>query len=229
MRPKGRLTAERKGFRDLAIYSLNHRSVGKSTHAPGTAGAHVAYITRENAAGAVLAERMPQERNEARAWINQAEAHDRKNGRICDKVMVALPRELDVEQRVELKTVSTAILGKISPSRRASLRPRFQRGRIVMKSTTTAAAVAALMLIATQGANASELTWQQCIQDFKFYSSAARTCKNMNARVVEGDKCRMSGVCQNSYGIPRDTSITVPRGRVRKLNNCNGWLRDGSC
>ena len=86
----------------MAIYSLNHRSVGKSTHATGTAGAHIAYITRKDAAGAALAERMPQERHEARAWIDRAEANDRKNGRVCDKVMVALPRELDVEQRIEL-------------------------------------------------------------------------------------------------------------------------------
>ena len=86
----------------MAIYSLNHRSVGKSTHATGTAGAHIAYITRKDAAGVVLAERMPQERHEARAWIDRAEANDRKNGRVYDKVMVALPHELDMEQRIEL-------------------------------------------------------------------------------------------------------------------------------
>ena len=45
---------------------------------------------------------MPQERHEARAWIDRAEANDRKNGRVCDKVMVALPRELDTGQRMEL-------------------------------------------------------------------------------------------------------------------------------
>ena len=96
------MTAERKGFQGLAIYSLNHRSIGKPTHSPGTAGAHIAYIVRKGAAGAVLAERMPQERHEARAWIDRAETNDRKNGRVCDKVMVALPRELDTEQRVAL-------------------------------------------------------------------------------------------------------------------------------
>jgi hypothetical protein len=86
----------------LAIYSLNHRSIGKSTHAPGTAGAHIDYITRDSAARVVLAERMPEQRREAHAWLDQAEATDRKNGRVCDKVMLALPRELSPEERAEL-------------------------------------------------------------------------------------------------------------------------------
>jgi hypothetical protein len=86
----------------LAIYSLNHRSIGKSTHAPGTAGAHIDYITRDSAARVVLAERMPEQRHEAHAWLDQAEASDRKNGRVCDKVMLALPRELSPEERADL-------------------------------------------------------------------------------------------------------------------------------
>lgn len=86
----------------LAIYSLNHRSIGKSTHAPGTAGAHIDYITRDSAARVVLAEHMPGQRHEAHAWLDQAEASDRKNGRVCDKVMLALPRELSPEERADL-------------------------------------------------------------------------------------------------------------------------------
>ncbi|WP_413208483.1 MobA/MobL family protein, partial [Rhodospirillum sp. A1_3_36] len=86
----------------MAIYSLNHRSIGKSTHAPGTAGAHVDYITRDSAARVVLAEHMPEQRHEAHAWLDQAEASDRKNGRVCDKVMLALPRELSPEERADL-------------------------------------------------------------------------------------------------------------------------------
>ncbi len=86
----------------MAIYSLNHRSIGKSTHAPGTAGAHVDYITRDSAARVVLAEHMPEQRHEAHAWLDQAETSDRKNGRVCDKVMLALPRELSPEERANL-------------------------------------------------------------------------------------------------------------------------------
>lgn len=86
----------------LAIYSLNHRSIGKSTHAPGTAGAHIDYITRDSAARVVLGEHMPEQRHEAHAWLDQAEASDRKNGRVCDKLMLALPRELSPEERADL-------------------------------------------------------------------------------------------------------------------------------
>ena len=34
----------------MAIYSLSHSSIGRTTHAAGTAGAHVMYITRQLAA-----------------------------------------------------------------------------------------------------------------------------------------------------------------------------------
>lgn len=93
---------ERQEEKALAIYSLNHRSIGKSTHAPGTAGAHVDYITRDSAARIVLSQHMPSHRHEAHAWLDQAETSDRKNGRVCDKVMLALPRELSPEERAEL-------------------------------------------------------------------------------------------------------------------------------
>jgi len=86
----------------MAIYSLNHRWVGKTTHAPRTAGAHVRYITRPEAATCVMAERMPSDPLEARAWLDHQEAIDRKNARVIDKVMIALPIELTHEQRVEL-------------------------------------------------------------------------------------------------------------------------------
>jgi hypothetical protein len=49
-----------------------------------------------------MAERMPSDPLEARAWLDQQEAADRKNARVIDKVMIALPIELTHEQRVEL-------------------------------------------------------------------------------------------------------------------------------
>ena len=86
----------------MAIFSLNHKSIGRTTHAPGTAAAHIAYITRRSAASAVLSARMPIARpgrsGDVRAWINTQEASDRKNGRVADKIMVALPQELSAEQ-----------------------------------------------------------------------------------------------------------------------------------
>jgi hypothetical protein len=49
-----------------------------------------------------MAERMPCDPLEARAWLDHQEAIDRKNARVCDKVMIALPIELTHDQRVEL-------------------------------------------------------------------------------------------------------------------------------
>ena len=86
----------------MAIYSLNHSHIGKTTQAKaGTAGAHVRYITRRGAVSLVLGEHMPTRRDSARAWLDERELSDRKNGRVCDKVFLALPVELDSLQRAE--------------------------------------------------------------------------------------------------------------------------------
>lgn len=92
----------------MAIYSVNVSAIGKGTQKQaGTAGAHVAYITRSTAAVAVLAERMPTARigsrgGAARKWLDEQEQADRKNGRVVTKVMVALPHELTDQQRADL-------------------------------------------------------------------------------------------------------------------------------
>jgi hypothetical protein len=103
----------------VAIYSLSLRSIGRSTHQAGTAGAHVAYITRAAACRAVLAENMPSAEigargGEARVWLDEAEAGDRKNARVADRIMLALPVELDASQRVELVR---AFVGKLTGSK----------------------------------------------------------------------------------------------------------------
>ena len=91
----------------MAIYSLSLRSIGRSTHRAGTAGAHVAYVTRASACRAVVAENMPAppigaKGGEARAWLDDQEQADRKNARVADRIMLALPVELDAAARVEL-------------------------------------------------------------------------------------------------------------------------------
>jgi len=91
----------------MAIYHLRHASVGRSTHAAGTAGAHVSYITRTGACREVIGADMPvpaagERGGEARAWLDRQEEADRKNARVIDKVTIALPRELNAVQRVEL-------------------------------------------------------------------------------------------------------------------------------
>lgn len=87
----------------MAIYSLHHHSIGKSTQAKShTSAAHVRYITRSSAASRVEARRMPERPHHAAAYLTDAENRDRKNARVADKVMLALPRELTGEQRAAL-------------------------------------------------------------------------------------------------------------------------------
>ncbi|NKX68284.1 MobA/MobL family protein (plasmid) [Labrenzia sp. 5N] len=87
----------------MAIYSLNHKPIGKSTQEkPYTTGAHINYITRSSALGKLDGARMPLDREGARSFFNSAEDTGRKNGRVSDKIMLALPRELTATQRHEL-------------------------------------------------------------------------------------------------------------------------------
>lgn len=86
----------------VAIYSCNVASIGKSTHAGGTAGAHLSYIGREGAEPVILCEHMPSDPAQARAWMDREEGADRKNARLGDKIRLALPRELNPDQRAAL-------------------------------------------------------------------------------------------------------------------------------
>lgn len=79
----------------MAIYSLRLSSVGKTTQKqPFTGAAHLKYITRKEAVTHVLAARMPDTRRQAIAWLKREERDDRKNARVIDKVVLALPKEL---------------------------------------------------------------------------------------------------------------------------------------
>lgn len=87
----------------MAIYSLHHAPIGKATQPrPHTAAAHLRYITRRSACTQLLSARMPARSAQARAWIRREEDGDRKNARVGDKVLLALPRELGKGQRAEL-------------------------------------------------------------------------------------------------------------------------------
>jgi hypothetical protein len=86
----------------LAIYSCNLRSIGKTTHAAGTAGAHLLYIGRPDAAPVLQAGHMPESASEAATWMDRQERADRANARLLDKVRIALPRELSKAERAEL-------------------------------------------------------------------------------------------------------------------------------
>lgn len=101
----------------MAIYSLHHSSIGKSTQdAPYTAGAHINYITRESAASGCVARRMPGEAVKAAAFFREREDALRKNARVADKLMLALPRELDATKRQALVAeFAEAITGGRAP------------------------------------------------------------------------------------------------------------------
>jgi hypothetical protein len=86
----------------MAIYSCNLKSIGRTTHLPGTAGAHIRYIARPQAQPVILAAHMPSDPAAARNWIDRAERASRKNARVLDKIRIALPRELDEAQRAQL-------------------------------------------------------------------------------------------------------------------------------
>lgn len=86
----------------MAIYSCNLTSIGRTTHAAGTAGAHIRYIARPDAQPVIIAGHMPADAVEARNWIDRAERAARKNARMLDKIRIALPRELDESQRAAL-------------------------------------------------------------------------------------------------------------------------------
>lgn len=86
----------------MAIYSLNHSSIGRSTHKAGTASAHAKYILRAGADALTVGDHMPKGKHAAANWLFKAEKADRKNARVIDKIMVALPLELSTEQRKAL-------------------------------------------------------------------------------------------------------------------------------
>lgn len=87
----------------MAIYSLHHSAIGKATQErPHTAAAHVDYITRARALSRVDGERMPTDKSEAMTFLKEGEDRDRANGRVIDKLMLALPRELTDAQRAAL-------------------------------------------------------------------------------------------------------------------------------
>lgn len=87
----------------MAIYSLHHSVVGKTTQRKiHTASAHIRYVARRKACSRLLGMRMPTSSAKAQSWFREQEDADRKNARICDKVLLALPRELTSSQQADL-------------------------------------------------------------------------------------------------------------------------------
>lgn len=91
----------------MATYHLNHKSIGRTTHAAGTAAAHIGYITRSSACDKVIGLHMPLPKANTRGgitqrWLNHQEENDRKNARVIDKMTLALPHALEPDQQEQL-------------------------------------------------------------------------------------------------------------------------------
>jgi len=114
---------------EMAIYSFNHDTFGKTTNRAGAAGGNAAYNAREdetrfqnagnellspsaasNAAYnareevtyAVRSHVIPPGPKEAEAWFRAQEQGERKNARMSDRFIGGLPRELTPEQCIEV-------------------------------------------------------------------------------------------------------------------------------
>jgi hypothetical protein len=92
-----------------AFFSLNHTHISKSGKGKfvqkqaHTSAAHCSYITRHGAATEIMGERMPTTSQAACDWLVGQENNDRKNARIIEKIIIALPRdEMTHAQRAEL-------------------------------------------------------------------------------------------------------------------------------
>lgn len=88
----------------MAIYSLSHGFVGRTSHEKFTSAGHLNYITRESAASEIMTHHMPVDRHKACLWLKDQELADRSNARVIDKVMFALPIELSHRQQMDLVT-----------------------------------------------------------------------------------------------------------------------------
>ncbi|OMI09488.1 hypothetical protein BSN85_16295 [Bradyrhizobium brasilense] len=84
----------------MAIFSLHHSFIGRSTHAAGSASLFARYATGQDRCTEVISERMPDERSSLMKWLDTQEQGDRKNARVIDKVVVALPLELDRDENL---------------------------------------------------------------------------------------------------------------------------------
>ena len=96
----------------MAIYGLDHTSIGRTTHLAGTAAAHARYILRKAATTAVIAEHMPDTSVAVQRWLLAEEEGDRKNARMIDKVRLFLPIELGLAHWQKMVREFFAVVGK---------------------------------------------------------------------------------------------------------------------
>jgi hypothetical protein len=82
----------------MAIAVFKHTPIGKKTQAePYTAAAHARYAMRKSAAMKVFSENMPLNWHAVQRFLKEHEDGLRKNGRVADKFIIAIPREFTPE------------------------------------------------------------------------------------------------------------------------------------
>lgn len=91
----------------VAVFTFKHAFVGKAGSAPGTASAHVNYISRKSATCYQEAFGIPSKPRQTAAqttwrFLDEREASIRKNGRVCDKFIIAVPVEMKQEEAIGL-------------------------------------------------------------------------------------------------------------------------------
>jgi hypothetical protein len=87
----------------VAIAYLKHTPMGKTTQAqPYTTAAHARYIMRKGAATRIFSERMPRQYHAVQRYLHAREDSIRKNGRVADKFIIAIPREFNQEQAEDI-------------------------------------------------------------------------------------------------------------------------------
>ncbi|MGO9475870.1 MAG: MobA/MobL family protein [Rhodomicrobium sp.] len=87
-----------------SLPTFKHTSIGAKTHKARTATAHLSYIMRSEAMTEFQAQNMPGGERGTRVFFDRLweKAGMPDNARIADKLMIALPVELNREQRYEL-------------------------------------------------------------------------------------------------------------------------------
>jgi MobA/MobL family len=113
-------------LRVIAIYHLNHRAVGKSTSLPGTAAAKVRYMLRQRACENIVTVGLAKHPKALERAANENEHTSRKNGRVCDTFIIALPIEMTEAERV---ATTRSFLWQLTDGGRARAFAAFHAGK----------------------------------------------------------------------------------------------------
>lgn len=152
----------------MAIFSLDHKAVGRTTHRAGTAGAHAAYVLRPTAVSMVIGQHIPTQRNAAQQWLDEQEKADRKNARVIDKIMLALPLELTPGQRQELIRVFVQELTQGHTPWLAAIHDRGEdegnpHAHVIIRDRDTATGKRVARLSEQGSTERARETWERCL------------------------------------------------------------------